>query len=94
MIKLQMGETFTEFAERWIADKKLAHEDSDYGGMLADSVRKLVATHSGEGHSGMSALMARAHFNWLCDAYESKHTVIFSLPDYEKLKPAIDEVIQ
>lgn len=41
----------------------LFDKDSDYGGMLGLAVMRLVQTHCGEGHSGMSHEMALHLFN-------------------------------
>ena len=46
-----------EHAERELRRAGLFDEDSDYGGMLAESTMKLIKTFAEEGHSGNSAHM-------------------------------------
>lgn len=41
----------------------LFDKDSDYGGMLAESVLALVRVFAGQGHSGASAAMVRSLFD-------------------------------
>lgn len=43
----------------------LFDKDSDYGGMLAEAVMKLIETFSAEGHSGFSAEMCTSIFERL-----------------------------
>ncbi len=45
----------TDYAERELRAAGLFDEDSDYGGMLAEGVMKLVVEFSAQGHSGFSA---------------------------------------
>jgi hypothetical protein len=52
-----------EHAERELKLAGLFDPDSDYAGMLAESVLELVRTHSHQGHSGMSHAMTLQIFN-------------------------------
>lgn len=47
-----------EFARSELKAAGLFDKDSDYGGMLAEAVMKLIEVHSAEGHSGFSNGMA------------------------------------
>ena len=47
-----------QHAERELRAAGLFDPDSDYGGMLAESVMRLVRVFASEGHSGMSAAMS------------------------------------
>lgn len=50
------------FAESEMKRAGLYDKDSDYGGMLAEAVMKMVKVFADEGHSGMSAPMAISIF--------------------------------
>ncbi len=50
-------------AEAELRRAGLFDKDSDYGGMLAEAVMKLVRVHAAEGHSGFSHGMAIQIFN-------------------------------
>ena len=50
------------FAENELRKAGLFDADSDYGGMIGESVMKLVRALSGEGHSGGSAAITLAAF--------------------------------
>lgn len=56
---------FVEWAEEELRRAGLFDEDSDYGGMMGESVMKLIEAFSGEGHSGFSASMAASIFGEL-----------------------------
>lgn len=49
-------------AERELRLAGLFDKDSDYGGMLAEAVMRLVRAHAAEGHSGSSAEMVMQLF--------------------------------
>ncbi len=50
-------------AEQELRRAGLFDKDSDYGGMVAEAVMKLVKTHAEEGHSGMSHSLTLEVFN-------------------------------
>jgi hypothetical protein len=54
-----------KFAESEMRRAGLFDKDSDYGGMLAESVMKLIKVFADDGHSGMSAGMAVSLFEKL-----------------------------
>lgn len=54
-----------DHAERELKRSGLLDEDSDYGGMLGESVLKLIRDFSEEGHSGASAGFAVSVFEKL-----------------------------
>ena len=78
------GATFLEHAQAWVEGRGLLDADADYGGMLGRAVLRMAETFSDEGHSGMSAQLARAAFNWLCDAWDGLNT--FMLTDESAAK--------
>jgi hypothetical protein len=53
------------FAKDELERAGLFSPDSDYGGMLADAVMKLITVFADEGHSGASAAMAVSLFQRL-----------------------------
>lgn len=52
-----------DHAERELKLAGLFDKDSDYGGMIAEAVMKLIKTHSAEGHSGFSHAYTLHVFN-------------------------------
>jgi hypothetical protein len=56
---------FELWAEAELRRAGLFDEDSDYGGMLGESVMKLIEVFADEGHSGFSAAMAADIFGRL-----------------------------
>lgn len=54
-----------EFARRELEKAGLFAPDSDYGGMLGNSVMKLIEAFANSGHSGFSALLTRQLFEKL-----------------------------
>lgn len=58
-----------DHAKRELELVGLFDEDSDYGGMLGESVMKLIEAFAGEGHSGGSAGLALSLFSRLA-SYE------------------------
>lgn len=83
------GKTFNEHARAWVKSRGLLDPDSDYEGMLGKAVLRLAEAHSREGHSGMSALAARAYFNWLVDAWDGMNTLILSDKSAAKARAAL-----
>ena len=83
--------TFTEHAEKWVNERGLALPDSDYDGMLGEAVLSLAKCHSQEGHSGMSAQLARAYFNFMCDSYEGTKTFLLNKEDGEAVDAFLKE---
>ena len=83
------GDTFTDHAKAWVKSHGLLDADADYGGMLGEAVIRMAETFSSEGHSGMSAQIARAAFNWLCDAWDGLHTMMLNDADFEKARTAL-----
>lgn len=57
--------SISDFAKSELTRAGLFDEDSDYGGMLGQSVMKLIDVFSDEGHSGFSAGMAISLFEKL-----------------------------
>jgi DNA adenine methylase len=84
--KAETPKNFLEHAQQWVKDRGLLDGDSDYGGMLGRAVLRMAELFSKEGHSGMSALYARAYFNFVCDAWEGMHTWILNEKDNSKVK--------
>lgn len=89
---LHMGKTFTEHAQKWVESKGLMAADSDYGGMLGKAVLNMAKQFASEGHSGMSAHLARAYFNWLTDAWDGLHTMMLNDKDFATAKDALEAV--
>jgi hypothetical protein len=54
-----------EHAKKEMKIAGLYDKDSDYGGMLATAIEKLISTHEKEGHSGMSNGMVVSLFSKL-----------------------------
>ena len=80
---------FMEHAIEWVETRHLLDTDSDYNGMLGAAVLRMARLFSSEGHSGMSAMYARAYFNWLCDAYDGMHTMMLNDEDFKKAKATL-----
>ena len=55
----------TDFARSELRRAGLFDKDSDYGGMLAEAVMRLIEVFADEGHSGFSASMATSLFERL-----------------------------
>jgi hypothetical protein len=63
----ESGAPFVIWAEAELRRAGLFDKDSDYEGMIGESVMKLVKAFSGEGHSGYSAHLAASIFARLSD---------------------------
>jgi hypothetical protein len=70
---------FEVWAEGELRRAGLFDEDSDYGGMMGESVMQLIEAFAGEGHSGFSAQMA-AHLFGELSAYKPL-TALTNSPD-------------
>jgi hypothetical protein len=55
--------SLVKHAEREMKLAGLYDKDSDYGGMIAEAVMRLVKIHASEGHSGCSHSLALEVFN-------------------------------
>lgn len=84
-----MGDTFEEHAKAWVKARGLCDDNADYGGELGRAVLRLANVFAKEGHSGMSALYARAYFSFLCDAWDGMHTMILNDTDYDATKALV-----
>jgi hypothetical protein len=67
MTSVEERSSFEVWAEAELRRAGLFDQDSDYDGMLGDSVMKLIEAFSGEGHSGYSAHLAASIFRDLSD---------------------------
>ena len=56
-----------DFAREELTSAGLFDKDSDYNGMLGESVMRLIETFAAEGHSGMSASLALQAFTTLAN---------------------------
>lgn len=87
------GPTFLEHATAWVNSRGLLDSDSDYEGALGKAVIRMAEVFNAEGHSGTSALLARAYFNFLCDAWDGKETFILNDADAAKAKEALSKAL-
>lgn len=60
-----IGTGILAFAKRELTIAGLFDKDADYGGLLAESVMKMLAVFAGQGHSGSSAKRVTDIFNRL-----------------------------
>lgn len=63
---------YKQFAKEYLEEVGAYDKDTMYGGMLGESVMKLVEAFSEEGHSGNSAVLANLIFNDLNNAYSGE----------------------
>jgi hypothetical protein len=88
------GASFGEHARAWVKSRGLLDKEADYGGELGKSILRLANSFSRDGHSGMSAILARAQFNFLCDAWDGMHTLILNDKDFEKARTALEKAMK
>jgi hypothetical protein len=62
---------YKTFAKKYLDKVGAFDTDSNYGGMIGESVMELVETFSEQGHSGMSAHITGEAFAALNRAYEN-----------------------
>lgn len=91
ILRSETADPFLVFAEAWVDERGLEDPDSDYGGMLGKAVLEMARTFAAEGHSGTSALLARAYFNWLCDAWDGRKTMILTPEDFDRAVSALEK---
>lgn len=87
------GPTFAEHARSWVKARGLLDEGGEYGGELGRAIIRMANVFSREGHNGMSALLARAHFNFLCDAWDGMHTMILNDADFQQARATLEKAM-
>lgn len=85
------GSNFLEHARAWVKEKGLLDAGSDYDGMLGEAIVRMAETFSAEGHSGMSAMLARAYFDYICDAWDGMATFICNEEEAKKVRAALEK---